>query len=209
MKTLQHIFLTFAFVACLFTCGQCAAQPCPPISESYLSGTAVKRSKDGLDFQIAYSKSGGQRKESYQAYILAYADISSEKIAKLTPQQAIKDGSATIIHTQISSRDNSGEYQIDFQLDRKKFVEKMLTAKQIAKTDDGGWGWDNEVRLAVFIPFLDDKEYSVLEGLPRDKHECNYRDDSALLFQPISQKLLIQTNIILLNGTRPVNVKTR
>jgi len=171
----------------------------------------VRRTKDGLVFKFGYAKTGGQPKDSYQAYVLAFTDKNSEKISKLTPQQAIEDGLATIAHTQLASfsvdakapravqqTDELGEYQITFKLDTEKFVKKMLDAKHLgSSTNTGGWQqFDDKIRLAVFIPFLDDEKYSIHEELPNDKHECNYRGGSALLFQPITQRLTVAFGVV-------------
>ena len=171
----------------------------------------MRRTKEGLSIKVGYSKTGGRAKESYQAYVLAFSEKNFTKIEKLTPQQAIENGLATIVHTQIAAFtaapdappaiqqvDESGEYRLAYELNTEQFVEKMIAAKQIEKTSDiGGWQrFDDKLRLAIFIPFLDDKKYSVLDGLPNDKHECNYSGESALLFQKLTPKLTISFGVV-------------
>jgi hypothetical protein len=195
------------------------AQHCAPIVESYLSTIDIQRTKTGFDFEFQYSKTGGQRKTAYQAYLLVYTDSNEDRIAKMTPQQAISENLATVVNTQLAKRNDSGRYEIRWPLDTKTFVQKLLSEKLISMDrveDAGGWkGYQDKIRLAVFIPFLDDKEYSVIEGLPDNKHECNYRGDAALLFETIQTKIDIRFGIvqaiklqdgehyIQLNGHRP------
>jgi hypothetical protein len=216
----------FVFAICsLFNTNDAFGQHCPPIVESYLSGTTVKRSGKGIEFQFAYTKTGGQTKEAFQAYVLAYADASADEVEKLTPQKAIEQGLAKVIHTQLTKREESGTYNITCNLVTEDFTAKMLEAKLIDKsraTNTGGWkSFDDDLRLAVFIPFLDDEKYSALEGLPEDTHECNYRGDAALLFQPTTQKLSIRFGVVQatklddgihyieLNGQRPAGDNAR
>ena len=214
MKNSSCIPVVTFLLAILFAHEQAIGQHCPPITESFLSSSSVKRTKQGLSFKVGYSKTGGQPKKAYQAYIVAYSENNSDKIASLTPQQAIKDGLATIVHTQVAAfnvasdapravqqTDELGEYRVTYELNTEQFVEKMTEAKQIGKTTStGGWkSYDDEIRLAVFIPYLEDENYSVLEGLPEDKHECNYGGESALLFQPLTQKLTIAFGIVRAN----------
>src|SRR4051794_22555604 len=62
----------------------------------------------------------------------------------------------------------------------------MATFPTTTRESPGGWGsFKDRFRLAVFIPFLEDRSYSVLDDLPEDKHECNYARERALLFQPL------------------------
>ena len=39
------------------------------------------------------------------------------------------------------------------------------------------------------MPFLDDAKYSTIDGLPEHRHECNYDDDRALVFQALPYRL--------------------
>jgi hypothetical protein len=214
---MKLLLFVIAYVLTPASCG--VGQHCPPIVESYVSGLGVKRTKNGIDFQFTYTKTGGQTKDAFQAYILAYPDSKTEAIEKLTPQHAIESGLATIAHTCIAKTNGSGDYTFGYSLDTETFVSAMLNRKLITKsrtTNAGGWkAYDGEIRLALFVPFLDDKKYSVLGELPDDKHECNYRGDSALLFQPITQKLSIRFGVVQavkldagkhyieINGNRP------
>ncbi len=158
------------------------AQHCAPITESYLSEISVKRIEDGIELKFEYIKDGGQIKEAYQAYLIVYSDSNSNKIAKLSPQQAIDAKLLTIIDTQLIKRNKEGSYEFEYELNTSKFSETLIKSERFARVY-------NHIRIAVFIPFLHDKKYSIIAGLPEDKHECNPRGGSALIFDTIPQKL--------------------
>lgn len=201
------------------------AQHCPPIVESYLSDSKVTRTEGGFQFKFVYSKTGGDAKQAYQAYLVAFSDKSATNVAQLTPQQAIQRGQVALIKTVLIKRNKDGRYEFEFHLETEPFVKKLLDVKLISKdriVDGGGWkSFEDQIQLAVFIPFLDDETYSLLDELPEDIHECNYRGDSALLFQPLIQKLQIcfgivqavklkeGTHYIQLNGARPTGRNAR
>ncbi len=176
------------------------AQHCPPLSETYLSSVKLKHSKQGVDLEAVYSKVGGQSKQAYQAYLLAFSDSNAKRIAEMTAQQAITEKLAIVVETILIKRDKNGDYPARWQLNTEKFVESLLKENLIAKErvdDAGGWkSFSDEIHLAVFIPFLEDKQYSQIEGLPTDKHECNYANESALLFESISTSLSINFGIV-------------
>lgn len=176
------------------------AQHCPPLSETYLSSVKLKHSKEGIDLDVVYSKVGGQIKPAYQAYLLAFTESNARRIAELTAQQAIREKLAVVVDTTLIKRAESGDYPVRWQLNTTKFVESLQKEKLISKErvdDAGGWmSFSDEIHLAVFIPFLEDKQYSKIEGLPADKHECNYANESALLFESISTSLSINFGIV-------------
>jgi len=170
------------FLLSAFGINNAVAQHCAPITESYLSEISVKKMEDGIKFKFEYIKDGGQIKESYQAYLVIYSDSNLEKIATLLPQQAIDAKLLTIIDTRLIKRNKEGAYEYEYELNKVKLAETMIKSKMFAPVS-------NRVRLAVFIPLLTDKKYSIIDGLPEDKHECNPRGGSALLFDTIPQKL--------------------
>ena len=204
---------------CLLIATSANAQRDPPIVESYLSSTSVQRVDNGLKWTLSYTKTGGQPKAAYQYYVIAYSDRHRNQIAGLTPQEAIASNFATILETRIANRDNDGRYNFEFTIKTGEFVKKMKGEKQIAddRTNNlGGWkSFEDQIQLAIFIPFLDDQEYAVLEGLPQDKNDGNYRGDSALLFETVTQRLQVCFGIVQaaqikegqfylqLNGNRP------
>ena len=216
--TLSSVFVGSTLL-CIALCGDVHAQHCAPIVESYLSGAQLKRNGHDLDFEFEYSKTGGQRKNAYQAYVVAFRHSSLAKIAKMTPQQAIEGKRCKILHTQVAKKNKSGSYSIGWKLETQAFVKAMLDAgladeKEVS--DFGGWKqFDSTIRIAVFIPFLEDETYSTLKELPKDKHECNYRNDSALLFETLPQRITVHFGIVQavrieqgkyyvqINGNRP------
>jgi hypothetical protein len=213
------------FVCCLCFTSVAVAQRCPPIVESFLSSSSVTRSKGGLNLSFAYSKTGGQPKTSYQAYLVAFPLKNAATISKLTPQQAIADKHVLIIETKIIKRAKNSKYESKFDIETEAFVEKLIAAEKIKMnrvSDLGGWkSFDDQIQLALFIPFLDDEKYSVLDGLPDDSHECNYRGDSALLFEPLGPNLQVCFGVvqavrlkdgrhyIQMNGKRPAGSDAR
>lgn len=184
----------------LFNSDQLSAQHCAPIVESYLSTIDLTRSEEGLNLSLRYSKTGGRSKSAYQAYILAYSDKNSAKLVELTPQKAIAEKLVTVLHTQAAKQNEEGNYEIEFKLNTQDFVELLLKEKQISLdsvTDTGGWkSFDSPIRLALFIPFLDDKQFSRIDGLPEDKHECNYGNKSALFYDSLSTQMQICFGIV-------------
>jgi hypothetical protein len=195
-------------------------QHCAPIVESYLQSVAIKRSVGEIAFDIDYKKTGGQRKEGYQAYILAYSQSNAERVATMTPQEAIETKVASVVHTQLAERQENGCYRIQWALETRGFVEAMLKDSRLDSqqvNDFGNWkSFKGEIRFAVFIPFLEDEKYSVVKGLPEKKHECNYLQESSLLFDTLSQRVSVHFGIvqairlpgdeyyIQINGHRPL-----
>ena len=212
--------LAFAFsILCIAYLPAASGQHCPPIVESYLQSVTVKHTEGGIALNIDYRKTGGQRKESYQAYILAYSHPDSEKISEMTPQAAIETKMASVVHTQLAKRQDNGCYSIQFSMETRDLVATMLQDSRIDRQridDYGGWkSFRDRIRFAVFIPFLEDEEFSVIEGLPANKHECNYLDEAALIFETLPQTISIHFGIVQairipenefylqINGTRP------
>lgn len=179
---------------------QLQAQHCAPIVESYLSGTRIQRTEDGINLSFHYTKTGGQMKSAYQAYLLAYPGKFYDAIEQASPQKALADKHALILQTVLAKRNESGEYEFAFQLTTKTFVQQLLDANLIShnEVDDfGGWKrFAEPIRLAVFIPFLEDKEYSTLAKLPAEKHECNYSAAPALLFESLSSEIDVCFGIV-------------
>jgi hypothetical protein len=171
------------------------AQHCAPITESYLSRTTIEHVPDGIALEATYSKTGGQRKEAYQAYLLAYAESKSKDLSELSPGQAIASNLVSVLDTQLVTRNAAGSYPTKWHLDTQRLVAKLLESDQISETrkfNERAGIFIEPFRLAIFIPFLEDKQYSVIEGLPKDKHECNYTRQPALLFESIPTRLSIR-----------------
>lgn len=183
----------FAFA--LFSISFCAShvfsQHCSGIIESYLESIAIKRNDGDISFHIEYRKSGNPIKESYQAYILAYSDSDAEKIAAMTPQEAIEKQLVTILNTHRADQQLNGSYKIQWKTDTQALVASLLKDSRLKydqSFNNGGYKmFQDRIRVAIFIPFLEDEKYSVIEGLPENKHECNYLDHSALFYDTLPQ----------------------
>ncbi|MFO0940276.1 MAG: hypothetical protein U0930_05860 [Pirellulales bacterium] len=173
------------------------AQHCSPIVETYLSSVTIGHSENEIDLSAVYSKLGGQPKSAYQAYLIAYSSSNSKRIAELTPQQVIKEKMAVVVDTKLIERDKVGSYPAAWKLRKSKFIKLLMEQKVISEYSAETRSLaKEEIYLAVFIPFLDDPEFSVIEGLPEDRHECNYGREAALLFETISTSLSIYRNAL-------------
>lgn len=194
-------YIAFVFsIFALHNATQVLGQHCAPIVESYLQSVSLRHSEDGIALEIDYKKTGGQRKNGYQAYILAYSQSDAEKIAAMTPQEALETKRASVVHTQLAERQENGCYRIQCSLATPAFVAAMLKDSRLDRqqvNDFGGWkSFKEGIRFAVFIPFLEDEKYSVIKGLPTDKHECNYVGESALLFDTLSQTVSVHFGVV-------------
>ncbi len=221
--TLPALSLSLLTVAFLVQSG--VAQHCTPITESYLSGIQLTRQTDGLTLTLDYSKTGGQQHRAYQAYLLAFSENNSSKIALLTPQQAIEQKLATVVETRLLALNEAGQYESRWELKTEQLVEQLLSTGTLSPervNDVGGWkSFQDRIRLAVFIPFLEDDRYSILDELPDDRHECNYAGEAALLFETLPQSLTVCFGIVQavrladgahyleLNGHRPPGPETK
>jgi hypothetical protein len=197
MNLLRRIACALLFLA---TCQVANAQHCAPIYESYLSEISVKNDKDRVRFRLEYLKSGGASKEAYQAYVLAYLEKDAARLPASAPKDVIDKEAALVLHTQLIRRSNDGGYDLELTIKGDEFAKRMIEHGQLTekdRTEHGGWGvYNDRIRLAVFVPFLEDVKYSVIEGLPQDRHECNYRGDRALLFQVLPYRLSIHFGIV-------------
>jgi hypothetical protein len=188
-------FISVFLLILAFPLNKVSAQHCAPIVESYLSATQIFRTEDGLRISMRYRKTGGQVKEAYQAYVVAYSQKNFDQVLKLSPQEAIEQKLAVVIHTQLANLNEKGEYEIGFSIKTNDLEAEQLSLKNT--TNIGGWkSFDSPLRLSIFVPFLEDAKYSHTEGLPKDKHECNYSNLSALLFDPLPIHLNIRFGIV-------------
>ena len=181
-------------------CGFTIAQHCPPIVESYLSEISVKQKEGAIAIRMEYAKNGGQLKKKYQAYVVAYLERDREDVPAAAPKPVLDPKVALTLHSQLIERDSKGRYGMKLELDHNEFAKRIIEHGKLAeddRTNYGGWGqYNDRIRIAVFIPFLEDKAYSDLEGLPEDKHECNYSGERALLFQELPYALSIHFGIV-------------
>lgn len=184
----MRMFQLAILVSVAWQLGQGAyAQHCAGITESYLSEISIKHVKDTLKIKCEYYKVGGRKKEAYQAYLLAYLDQHANKVNQSGSAEFFDPESVQVLHTQVIQRDEEGVYKLEFAISNEDFVKMMFKKKRLLEEDQSSSRdyYDAKVRLAVFIPFLEDAKYAVLKGLPEDRHECNYRGLKALLFQQL------------------------
>ncbi len=181
-----------AVLSCfLFMVAAVEAQHCPPIVESYLSQVSIKHdAKDqALDLTLEHAKTGGQPKPKYQVYLLAYLEKNAHRVPAPLPADLLDKQVVRVLHTQAVARNDRGTYECQWCLNMNELAKSIIELGRFTEKDresPGGWGsFKDKFRLAVFIPFLEDRTYSVLGGLPENKHECNYTRERALLFQPL------------------------
>ena len=205
MRVRAPIRIYVAIVCLLLGCSRSPlfAQHCPPIYDAYLSRIETEKriedannpgsSEIGLDLNLEFYKYGGRELEAYQLYLIAYLKSSETSVPPQPPADILDKSRVAILHTEVIKQTKRGHFPA------KLFIDNVTLAKKVAeledqvgprKTDDIEFAdCSRPFRLAIFIPFLDDEKYSTLEGLPKDRHECNYGGDRALLFQPLPYKL--------------------
>jgi hypothetical protein len=179
---------TFLALLLICLCRVSLAQHCAPIGESYLSELSVKHDDKVLKLRGEYRKRGGQAKDKYQLYVLAYLDADAGKVPAVAPAALFDPERVLVLQTQLIDRKDDAypfEYQIELAELAQRFLKQDLVIKaELSKSDKPGT-FRGTLRLAVFVPFLEDEKYATLEGLPADKHECNYSRAPALLFQQL------------------------
>ncbi|MEO1616622.1 MAG: hypothetical protein AAFV88_12270 [Planctomycetota bacterium] len=186
---LRIAFSVFLMLSAVFS-NQAVAQHCAPLTESYLNRVSIEREKGSIQLRLSYLKYGGSAKRAYQAYLLAFKHADRDKVNSQTVQQSIEDKLMVTLATQVIRADkNRLTFPMVWRIDEQALVEKLLTEGHLSKErvkDIGGWkNFDDPLRLAIFIPYLEDSEYSKLDGLPNERHECTY-GRSALHFETLS-----------------------
>jgi hypothetical protein len=178
------------------------AQHCAPIVESFLSQISIAHdsTNQALDLKMKYSKTGGQAKAKYQIYLLAYLEKNESRVPAPLPADLIDKQVVRVLHTEAVKRSKDGSYDFELRLNMNDLAKKIIGLGHLTEKDreaPGGWGsFKDNFRLAVFVPFLEDSTYSVLDGLPEDRHECNYTRERALLFQPLPYSFSIHFGIV-------------
>jgi len=199
MKVINGGAIAFCAFLLANPCAQ--AQHCPPIVESYLSEISVKHVGESMTVRVEYAKNGGQPKAKYQAYLLAFLEKNRAEVLAAPPKPIINQDVVVVLHTQLIERNSEGRYEMAVNLNRDELARKMIKQGRLAekdRTNDGGWGqYNDRIRIAVFIPFLEDQKYSNLKGLPEDKHECNYFHERSLLFQELPYSFSIHFGVAL------------
>ena len=199
----MRVVFPMAFFLTVF-CRAVLAQHCAPIGESYLSELSVKADEKDIKIRGEYRKRGGQDKMKYQLYVLAYLDRDADKVPAPAPAASPDDKKKTehmgptllldpahvlILHTQLIERNKDEGYPFEYKIDLRELAERFLkqdliVKEELSKSDKPG-SFRGRLRVAVFIPFLDDTKHATLPGLPEDKHECNYSNAPALLYQQL------------------------
>ncbi|MCR9245993.1 MAG: hypothetical protein NXI31_13255 [bacterium] len=198
-----HSLLTFVATA-LLAAGltqPLLAQHCPPIYEAFLSAVTLKRAKTGkLNLAVDLTVNGGPGQKAYQAYVIAYLDRDAGKVPAPPTKDLLDPEFALVLHTQVIRQNDDGVFPLRLELEGDALAKKVIRHRKLGEKDRtayGGWGiYKDRIRLAVFVPFLDDEKYSVLDGLPEDRHYCNYDDDRALLFQQLPYRLSMNFGIV-------------
>lgn len=198
MPTVPVRLRALPLLALLLAVGR--AQHCAPIDESYLAKVELRHEQGSLHLRAEYAKSGGQIKDAYQAYVCAYLDRDAALVPAPAPKALLETDKVLVLDTQIIRRNERGTYDLDFVIPEDELAKKVIAHAKLGDADrsaPGGWGsYVPRIQIAVFVPFLEDAKYSVLEGLPKDKHECNYENARALLFQTLPYRLRIHYGIV-------------
>lgn len=184
---------------CLF--GLLRAQHCAPLYQTYLSEVSMRivraeqPADDKLRIHVQYAKEGGQDPAAYQGYLIAYLDRNAAKVPAPAPADVLDPTAMVILHTQLMQRREQKNspgpqtYDLDFEISCAELVQKLVAHGKFGaadRDDRNGWfRYRDRIRFALFVPWLEDKKYSVLPGLPEDRHECNYLGSRALVFQEL------------------------
>jgi len=171
------------------------SQHCAPIDKTIPSEISVIRMENSLNFQFEFAKNGGQIKKAYQIYFIGYLDKNKEQVfeeqkkEELMHKQLVNIFNKSIcvilrkdiitLAERYDKTDQASIYSYSTNISFDHFAKAMIEHGGF-KEEDRFWG---QFKIAVFIPFLDLKEYSTDVRLPEYTHECNYDGRSALLFQ--------------------------
>lgn len=170
-------------------CQPLVGQHCAPVFESYLNEISIHRSGDKINFQLQYTLEGGHGQEGFQAYALAYLERDAFRVPAPKPSNIIDSEVVLVLNTQLIQKNASGTFDIAFEMNGTDLAKKMIAHRKLGSGDrvlNGSWvAYKDRIRIAIFIPKLEDLEYSVIEGLPEDRHCCTISDVPALLLQEL------------------------
>ncbi|MCA9077258.1 MAG: hypothetical protein KDA93_19685 [Planctomycetaceae bacterium] len=181
--------------------GSTFAQHCGPIMESYLSEISLKHTREGeLVAHVEYCRGGGNPQEAYQIHLLAYLDKHAATIPTPVAEDAepkmgdelFDESNVWVLETKRIELGEDGCYDYEFKYDSKVLADQLIShlMSEEEVNDRERWGEiRSQIRFAVFIPFLDDQRYANLEGLPEDRHECNYGRRRALVWQQLPYRI--------------------
>ncbi|MBX3461621.1 MAG: hypothetical protein KF830_00480 [Planctomycetes bacterium] len=197
----RHVATTVG-AALLLAAGAVRAQHCAPLYDCYLSQSWVQKlpaepeSADRLRIRAQFAKEGGAGdKPAYQGYLVAYLDRNADRVPAAAPADLLDPKAAVVLHTQLMRRNEKEgvpgpwTYDLEFTIRGEDLVDRLIAHAGLGaedREDRGHWHhYVDRIRFAVFVPWLADAKYSVLGGLPDDRHECNYEHARALLFQEL------------------------
>jgi len=183
------------------------AQHCAPLFESYLKDLSIREAIESLELRLVYAKTGGQNKRNYQAYLVAFLDKGFEPAD--IEGDVIDPNSMVILETSLITRrgEAQGRYAFEYSGELEELADKLLELRKrhqanLAKSDENkkdasASEQDSPIilRMFFFVPYLEDETYSTLDGLPKEKHECNYRDAKALLIQKLPYEIVIKKRL--------------
>ncbi len=182
-------------ILCSFIAPGIYSQHCAPIDLLALDKILVERTDSNLRFQFEFLKNGGQTKEAYQVYIIAYLKENKDKITIEKFDEDINHNRLILVEGNLSSiikkdiiklgmySKQKGGYVYSYSslIGMNKITEQVISQSKFEKKGN----YQGEFKVAVFIPFLVDTSYSTDKRLPKDTHECNYAGRSALIFQEL------------------------
>lgn len=193
-------------IACLGLGATAPTQHCAPLYQSFLSEASIRTVRaeqpadDRLQIHVQYAKEGGQAPAAYQGYLVAYLDRDVGKVPAAAPADVLDPKLALVLHTQVMQRREKEDapgpqtYDLDFEIRWEELVDKVIAHAQLGAADREDWpNWHHykdHIRFALFVPWLEDKKYAVLPGLPEKRHECNYLGTRALVFQELPTRVL-------------------
>lgn len=162
-----------------------SAQHCPPIFDSFLSETKLTPTRDGkLKVNLTYNKMGGRSHEAYQAYLIAFLKSDAANAFPKKSGEIFDPKLSIVLKTDLVKKQKNKDdedddtYLFDAEVDLTKLTSDLAELRKIDLTAKDS---PVEICFAFFIPFLADEKYSLLSGLPEDRHECNYGEEPALL----------------------------
>ena len=204
----HHLFAATSFLLGYLLLGNLRAQHCAPLYQTYLSEVSVRVERadqpadDRLRIHVQYAKEGGRDPAAYQGYLVAYLDRNAGKVPAPEPADVLDPTVMVVLHTQLMQRREKENtpgpqtYDLDFEIRCEELVAKMLAHGRLGaddRDDVAGWHhYKDHIRFALFVPWLEDKKYSVLPGLPEKRHECNYERTRALVFQELPTRARFQ-----------------
>lgn len=180
--------------------GSLCAQHCPPLYECYLNSTSVKKLDGVLKFRSEMTIEGGRGQAAFQAYLIAYLERDHARVPARLPKDVIDPEVALVVQTKLIKRNKERVFPIEFSIAQAELAKKVIAHRKLTEKDrtaHGGWGvYKDRIRVAVFVPLLDDKLWSVIEGLPEDRHFCNYTHERAMLFQTLPYRLSMRFGVV-------------